>query len=441
MLRVANGLGVELTTKKNKNINNSSILSKKEIINKSIDESFFENLNPKGNLVILKEWAPIPLKKNSRCMKDDDDSSSLNFHAIFSILSIIKGCDRTPPNKHDLTIYESIPNSLGFHNSSNKLNNNSLEIDIEKKKNVKMNDEIEEKESSNLSSSSSLDCNNIEKVNKIDVPFVPGAFVLTSLLSPQECKIIIQASESIGYVSDEPISNTEENNNHNDNIDSVTENKRSLVASTSAGLNDRASNFTWLADTSLIETIMSRCQHLFPLELYDKSQFVGMNARWRLYRYYPGSIYRPHVDGAWPQSGKILKYNQNNNDGSCNEYEYEYDVSKGKIRSRLTFLIYLNEGFQGGHTTYFTPNVMKEGEIYGHKISPRVGMAVLFPHGEKAGSLVHEGSNLESGVKYVLRSDALYTVPDHDDHHRSNTNKTSGDIMESNENKKIKTSR
>jgi hypothetical protein len=32
-------------------------------------------------------------------------------------------------------------------------------------------------------------------------------------------------------------------------------------------------------------------------------QLAGLNSRWRLYRYKPGSIYRPHIDGAWPASG------------------------------------------------------------------------------------------------------------------------------------------
>ena len=32
-----------------------------------------------------------------------------------------------------------------------------------------------------------------------EVPFVPGAFVLAGLLSPQECQQIIAATEAIGY--------------------------------------------------------------------------------------------------------------------------------------------------------------------------------------------------------------------------------------------------
>ena len=56
---------------------------------------------------------------------------------------------------------------------------------------------------------------------------------------------------------------------------------------------------------------------------------------------YPPPVYRPHVDGAWPGSGlrdgKVL-----------------FDAF-GDRWSRLTFLLYLNDGFEGGSTTFYTP--------------------------------------------------------------------------------------
>jgi hypothetical protein len=33
---------------------------------------------------------------------------------------------------------------------------------------------------------------------------------------------------------------------------------------------------------------------------------------------------------------------------------------------------------------------------------------LVFPHGDTAGSLVHEGSAVTRGIKYVVRSDVLY---------------------------------
>jgi hypothetical protein len=37
-----------------------------------------------------------------------------------------------------------------------------------------------------------------------------------------------------------------------------------------------------------------------------------------------------------------------------------------------------------------------------------MGTALCFPHGDTGESLVHEGSALNSGVKYIIRTDVLY---------------------------------
>ena len=41
-------------------------------------------------------------------------------------------------------------------------------------------------------------------------------------------------------------------------------------------------------------------------------------------------------------------------------------------------------------------------------VSPCCGNVLVFPHGDTAGSLVHEGSAVTKGVKYVIRTDVLY---------------------------------
>jgi hypothetical protein len=64
-------------------------------------------------------------------------------------------------------------------------------------------------------------------------------------------------------------------------------------------------------------------------------------------------------------------------------------------QSFYSFLVYLNEGFGGGHTTFVT-----EPEI---SVRPRTGLGLLFQH-----PLVHEGCVVTSGVKYVARTDLMY---------------------------------
>ena len=70
--------------------------------------------------------------------------------------------------------------------------------------------------------------------------------------------------------------------------------------------------------------------------------------------------------------------------------------------------MYLNEDFEGGWTTFYSPSPA-EGQLEAHRVEPRAGCVLVFPHGGDAGSLVHEGSNVARGAKYVIRSDVLYT--------------------------------
>ena len=62
------------------------------------------------------------------------------------------------------------------------------------------------------------------------------------------------------------------------------------------------------------------------------------------------------------------------------------------LRSELTLLVYLNEGFEGGET-----------DFRDFAIRPATGMALLFIH-----DTWHEGAEVTAGTKYVLRSDVMY---------------------------------
>ncbi|KAI9190572.1 prolyl 4-hydroxylase [Polychytrium aggregatum] len=218
-----------------------------------------------------------------------------------------------------------------------------------------------------------LDPNQAEKVKRIDVPSVPGCFAMVDVLSAHECTQILAACFSLGFTPDVP-----------------TEGPASESVSV------LADNVFWLADTELLSVIFRRCEPFLPPTVAG-APLAGINARWRIYRYVPGAVYRPHIDGAWPASGL-------DKDGN-----YQYDAYKGERWSRLTFLVYLNEGFEGGHTTYFLPSV-DVGILDAFPVTPRAGTVMCFPHGDTRGSLLHEGSAVTDGAKYIIRADVLYEV-------------------------------
>ena len=95
----------------------------------------------------------------------------------------------------------------------------------------------------------------------------------------------------------------------------------------------------------------------------------GLPKDLRFYKYSPGQRFKMHKDGPWTEAG---------------------------LTSQLTLLVYLNEGFSGGDTSFreFT-------------VQPRTGSALLFIH-----DTWHEGTAVTEGTKYVLRSDVLYGPDD-----------------------------
>jgi hypothetical protein len=130
---------------------------------------------------------------------------------------------------------------------------------------------------------------------------------------------------------------------------------------------------------------------------------VGINRRWRVYRYAAGTSqhFAPHIDAAFPPSGH-------------NGRELLWDISTGTIVSGLTLLIYLNDDFVGGETNFYAP---QQGEILA-SVRPEAGSCLVFPQAvgeEELGYArlhwpLHEGSPVRSGLrpKYVIRSDVMF---------------------------------
>lgn len=109
---------------------------------------------------------------------------------------------------------------------------------------------------------------------------------------------------------------------------------------------------------------------------FGGKEAVALNEMFRVYRYENGQKFDWHQDGF-----------------------YE---SPENFRSRFTFMIYLNDGFSGGGTTFADWNQKPEFEDF--TILPETGKALLFFH-----PIPHRGDPVHSGRKYVLRTDIMYT--------------------------------
>src|SRR5262249_38333385 len=119
-------------------------------------------------------------------------------------------------------------------------------------------------------------------------------------------------------------------------------------------------------DANLAQLVWERARVSVPTSLAGH-RAVGVNERFRFYRYDPGQTFRWHRDG--------------------------YFKRPNGERSGLTLMVYLNGEFEGGETR-FADAVIK----------PVKGMALFFVH-----QLLHEGAEVTSGRKYVMRTDVMYS--------------------------------
>jgi prolyl 4-hydroxylase len=173
----------------------------------------------------------------------------------------------------------------------------------------------------------------------------PLVQTVADVLSPAECTRLIERIEALGPTT-APITTP-----------------RGFVMRTDIRNNDRVV----FDDPDLARELFSRIRGAIAPRLCGM-RALGANERFRCYRYSPGQRFAPHYDGAFARSER-----------EC---------------SLLTLMVYLNEGFTGGATTFHDWDV---------HVKPRTGMALLFQH-----RLLHEGCELIEGVKYVLRSDVMY---------------------------------
>ncbi|WWC92884.1 uncharacterized protein L201_007846 [Kwoniella dendrophila CBS 6074] len=257
----------------------------------------------------------------------------------------VKAADRKPPNLYDSTVYGSSPGAITLAPSEKR-----------------------------------------RKPTKVDVPDVPGAFVVLDVFTPEECLQIVEAAEAIGWEKDEAAGGS-------------AINKSSILAK----------NFVWLSDASFLEHFYSSILPFVPqsapisVDGNGGGKVRGINARFRVYQYTENQLYRPHIDGAWPAAGLHPE---------TGEYLHDSSPVDDPLWSRYTLLVYLNgEGDipqDTGCTTFFLPSD-KMGVMEAHSVRPIQGAVLCFPHGDTTGSLLHEGSAVgKGGIKYVIRTDLLY---------------------------------
>jgi hypothetical protein len=157
---------------------------------------------------------------------------------------------------------------------------------------------------------------------------VPGGYLIHNVLTEEECKQYIEMSEEMGYAP-APLRNLDEVNSNSFTYNDDTKNIRTSL------------RVLFDAPDDIGVVLNKRIAPHLPQELEcdgrkwrlssDNDLCGGcINKRWRFNKYRKGDFFKPHFDAGF--------------------------VFSPKESTLLTFILYLNEGFEGGETIFYPGN-------------------------------------------------------------------------------------
>ena len=143
-------------------------------------------------------------------------------------------------------------------------------------------------------------------------------------------------------------------------------------------------NSRLVEDNNELATTLNIRLDKFKITNQLEEQIQGINSRIRFCLYQKNEHFSLHQDGVY--------YTQNG------------------LQSEYTFLLYLNDNFEGGSTTFYA----NRNDKYPAKIIvPKSGKLVIFNH-----HIWHAGTPVNNGNKYILRSDVFIKEKIKDNHHK-----------------------
>mmetsp|Transcript_32432 Transcript_32432/g.44540 ORF Transcript_32432/g.44540 Transcript_32432/m.44540 type:complete len:326 (-) Transcript_32432:82-1059(-) len=215
---------------------------------------------------------------------------------------------------------------------------------------------------------------------RVDIELFPfdRAFLLRNILSPFEASFICKKGDEIGIAPLDYSTGYKVEYRNNDRL---------IIRS------DQIANLLWDRVKHHFKkiTITAGNKENFGLTSNMEGEWepIGFNSTFRLCRYHPGGHFAPHYDGHYLRSPTV--------------------------RSLKTFMFYLNSDFEGGSTNWVSEDQFlfqdKETGIFRAEekhviggVEPETGLALVFDH-----HILHEGQQLRSGTKYILRTEVMYS--------------------------------
>lgn len=201
------------------------------------------------------------------------------------------------------------------------------------------------------------------EIQVTDLKFNKFAIILDNVFTKEECDSLIKLSEE---------------NPKNYQMAKVNYNDKQVLDKNYRN-NQRWLNF----DKKLAETFFEKIKKYIPIE-FEENTVSCLNERLSFLKYSPGEYFKAHEDGCYIRP---------------NNSEMSY----------ITVQIYLNDlnKKDGGATTFMTNayNRKYNGIFQDCSVIPKAGRVLLFEH-----NIEHEGSMLNNGIKYCVRTDVMYRI-------------------------------
>ena len=180
----------------------------------------------------------------------------------------------------------------------------------------------------------------------------PNIFLVEDFFTKEECQKQIAFAEENGFK------------------EATIQTSRGLVVNKSIRDNSRFSYDSYDFSQELFEKMKAYLPNTF----FDR-KICGLNNRVHFYKYDVGQKFDWHKDGHYSPDAYTTSY--------------------------FTFLVYLNDNFEGGETSF--ESVGTDDGYISFTIEPKVGTALFFYH-----KVLHKGEEVSKGVKYAMRSDVMY---------------------------------
>lgn len=193
-----------------------------------------------------------------------------------------------------------------------------------------------------------------KSIAKRDILGTAFIFELSDALSSAECKALVSTVEQIGFTS------------------SFQKQTRDMAF--------RRNGRLQVQSDRIAQLLHNRLKHHLP-ERIDKQSYSHLNPNIRFYKYSSSDRFGRHIDES---------------------------VQIGQSKSLFTVLIYLNQStrdvpLKGGETVFYLDDGSES-----LRFRPKTGFALVHRHGEDC--LLHEGAKVLEGCKYLMRTDAMYSI-------------------------------